>query len=122
MRVNHRDVLLAARAGLHPARYPGERVRPLVSLQVQQRRLGAGRLADRVVDLVPVAQLVHQALVQGLLREERPPVQQRAGVRRALASGSRDPVGDLLGDGLHQPGGGLAGRLREPGLGELVGC
>ena len=96
-------------------------MRALVALKVEQRRVGHGLLADLVVDLVAVEQPVHQALGQGLLREERAAREQRRRLLDGQPAAGRDRRRELLGHGLGQPRGRLPGRAAEAGLGELVG-
>src|SRR6185437_13855367 len=99
----------------------GQRVRPLVARDVLQDRVRACLLADVRVHLVPVAERVDQALGQGVVGQERAPVEQRAGLVRGLAPPLGDGGGDLLGDRGGQPLGGLPAGRGEGAFGQVVG-
>ena len=93
----------------------------LVAPHVLQDRTLARLLADRLVDLVPVAELVDQTLGQRVGGQERAPVEQRAGLLDGLAAAFGDGRAQLFHDGDRQAFSGLARRSGEAALGQVVG-
>ena len=94
----------------------------LVAAEVEQVGAGPGVLADVGVDLVPVAEGIHQPVVARVAGQERTTVDQRPGLVAWNPQPLGDRVGELLRERDHQPLHCLAGGRGEAALGEPVVC
>ena len=102
------------------ARPPGERARALVAAEVEQERAWPHGLARVGIDLVPVAERIHQPGGQRLAGHERAAVDERPGLALAGPQALRDRLGQLPGEGGHECLHRLPGRPGEAVLGEPV--